>query len=235
MEPTNLNIEIKGSASTVLFGEALTPQEPVKTIIKGVINAPLQWLAVRTKEFEHTKAHITVDRDKMSITLQLDEGNHYGTSITGSLQVHPIYALFGINSGRYRTTFELAELIKMNRAYFENRQQAMELVTQLRQFKAKIDKQVAAEFNPNKGDKKACYSQTIDSNLPPSFEVKMPLFKGQAPVVFEVETYFNPDDLTCSLVSAASSERVQDEKDTTIDAVISQIKDIAPEIAILEI
>lgn len=233
----DLNITVENGIKTiqVLTGDALQPQEPRIINVSGVLDSPLKWLEKRVLEIDQKKCHIVVDRDKMMISLVINENDHYSTSIIGKMELHPVFVKFGINSGKYRTTFEMAELIKMNRSYFENRQYAMELVTLLRQFRAKIDKQIEIDTNPNKGDRRALIAQKVDSNLPPAFNIFVPIFKGTKKQDIECETYFNPDDLTCTLVSAGANDSIEEIKDTCIDEVLEKIKEITPDIAILEV
>lgn len=141
--------------------------------------------------------------------------------------------VIGINDIEEEKKSKMDE-IKMNRSYFENRQYAMELVTLLRQFKAKIDKQVEADVNPNKGDRRVLIAQKVDSNLPPAFNIIVPIFKGTEKMEIECETYFNPDDLTCTLVSAGANDSIEDMKDSCVGEVLEQIKEIAPDVAIIE-
>lgn len=234
MEKININVEEGVKILQILTGEALTPKEPQKITISGVLETPLKWLEKRSAEIEAKTAHIIVDREKMSITLVIDEKDHYSTTISGKMELHPAFLKLGINSGAYKTAFDMAELIKMNRSYFENRNYAMELVTLLRNFKAKIDKQVELEHNPNKGDKKVFVAQTVDSNLPSSFNFCIPIFKGTPKAIIECETYFNPDDMTCTLVSSEVNILIEDDKDVSIDKVLDQIRTLTPDIAILE-
>ncbi len=232
----DLNITVENGVKTVqvLTGNALEQQEPKIISLNGVLDSPLKWLEKRVSEIDQKKCHIVVDRDKMTISLVIDESDHYSTTITGKMELHPVFVKFGINAGKYRTTFEMAELIKMNRSYFENRQYAMELVTLLRQFKAKIDKQVEADVNPNKGDRRVLIAQKVDSNLPPAFNIIVPIFKGTEKQEIECETYFNPDDLTCTLVSAGANDSIEEMKDTCVGEVLDKIKEIAPDVAIIE-
>ena len=171
----------------------------------------------------------------MSIQLVIDENNHYRTEIKGQLQLHPVFLKFGINQGQYRTPIEMSEFIKMNRSYFDNKQAAMELVSLLRNFRAKVNKDVEAEVDLRKGDKRLLLAQKIESNLPEAFTIKVPIFKGGKPVEIECETYFNPDDLTCTLVSPEANDMTEQTKDGAIDTVIEGICKIAPDIAVLEI
>ena len=145
----------------------------------------------------------------------------------------PDYINFGINTGNYKMPIEWAEFFKMNRAFFENRDEAMKIVTELKAFKAKVNKQVELEADMNKGDRRTLLNQAVDSNMPKSFNLKLPLFKGQQATVIEVETYFNADDLTATLVSAKAAELIEDTKREAIDKIVSVIIETAPTLAII--
>lgn len=237
MQPKDLNITVENGVKTVevLIGSALEPKQPEKVEIFGTLEAPLKWLEKRVSEIDQKKCHVIVNREDMSILLVIDEKDHYHTSIEGKLQLHPAFLKFGINQGEYRTPIEMSELIKMNRSYFENRQEAMELVSLLRNFKAKIDKEVEADIDLRKGDRRVLVAQKIDSNLPEAFNINVPIFKGQKPKTIECETYFNPNDLTCTLVSPEANDITEEIKDGEIDKIISSIAEVAPDIAIVEI
>ncbi len=98
-----------------------------------------------------------------------------------------------------------------------------------------MNKDVEAEVDLRKGDKRLLLAQKIESNLPEAFTIKVPIFKGGKPVEIECETYFNPDDLTCTLVSPEANDMTEQTKDGAIDTVIEGICKIAPDIAVLEI
>lgn len=237
MQPKDLNITVENGIKTleVRTGTTLELKEPRKVEIFGTLDAPLKWLEKRITEIEQKKSYITVNREEMCITLIIDESNYYRTEIKGQLQLHPVFLKFGINQGQYRTPIEMSEFIKMNRSYFENRQVAMELVSLLRNFKAKVNKEVEAEIDLRKGDKRVLIAQKIESNLPEAFTIRVPIFKGHEPIDIECETYFNPEDLTCTLVSPEANDTTEQTKDNEIDTVIDMIRNVAPDIAIVEI
>lgn len=218
----------------IRHGDALPLKEPQRVHIIGTLDAPLQYLQKRIENINQKECNIIVNREAMSLRLIINEHSQYHDAIDGKLTLHPDFVNFGINSGKYKTPNDMAEFIKMNRSCFENRQEAMELVQQLRTFRAKIDKQVEAEDNRNKGDKKYLYNQIVDSNIPASFKVCIPIFRGTKKQLIELETYFNADDLTCTLVSPQANELATDYRDIAIDDVLNAIKEIAPEIVIIE-
>ncbi len=240
----DLNVTATGTELVFREGKAQEVFNPEPLRISGTLDAPLKYLQKRVdlssskrlvSGVEQSRCSIVVDRDSMSIKLAVNDRDHFADIITGSLQLHPDFVKLGINSGKYRTPMEMAEFIKMNKAFFENRNEASDLVVQLRKFKAKVDRQVEAEFNPNKGDKKTVIQQAVETNLPPTFKVCIPIFKGGNKEVLEVETYFNPDDLTCTLICADANEKAQDYKDNAINEILCGITDITPDIVIMEV
>lgn len=172
----NLHVKIENGIKTVEIreGKALELKEPRIINISGVLDSPLKWLEKRINTIDMLKSNIIVDRDKMTITLTVEETEHYNKTIAGKLELHPDFLKFGINSGQYRTAIEMSEFIKMNRAHFENRQTALDLTAKLKNFKAKVNKDVEAEYDLNKGDKRLLINQAVESNLPESFKVIYP-------------------------------------------------------------
>ena len=226
---------VKGQGRELIIrqGKAVELHEPERVNISGTIDAPARWVEMRADCIAPKRCHVLVDRDRMAIKLQCDENDYYGTGITGSLQLSEEYRRFGINSGEYRTHFELAELIKMNRSYFENKTTAMKLVSELQNFKAKVDKEVEQSDN-NRGDRRLLVAQAVKHNLPESFTLVLPIFKGVAEQTIEVEVYVNPSDLTCTLVSPEANDIVVSSRDALMDAVIDRIRTASPEIVIIE-
>ncbi len=233
MEELKVNVENGVKTLEIRTGKALELKEPKKVSVSGVLTAPLEWLKQRKEQIAQKQAYIKVNADKGIIVLQLDEKDFYGAVITGSLEISPIFEKFGINSGEYKTPLEMSEFVKMNRAHFENRTAAMALVTELRNFKAKVNKEVEQEVNLNRGDKRLLMAQAVDSNIPETFNVCLPIFKGMPKQTFEVETYFNPDDLTCTLVSPSANEICEDVKQNEINKVVAEIEKECPDIVII--
>lgn len=222
-----------GGEITIREGKALPVHEPERVCISGTIDAPARWLERRVDTLNQKACHVVVDRDAMTITLQCDENNYYGTQICGKLTISPEFELFGINKGEYKTHFELAELIKMNRTYFENRSVAMKLVTELQNFKAKVDKEIEQSDN-NRGDRRILLHQAVQHNLPEAFTLFLPIFKSTPTQSIQVEVYVNPADLTCTLVSPEANDFIAERRDDLINDVITRICGSAPDVVIIE-
>lgn len=229
---TEMNIE-DGKDMVIRFGDALPLKEPKYVSIHGTIDAPARWVEKRKDDIVSADAHILVDRDHMTITLNTDENNFYSDQIVGTLTLSTEMQEFGINTGEYMSCFDMADRIKQLRTYFETQQEAMKLVTELRSFKAKIDKELELS-DDKRGNQKIMRAQTVESNLPKSFKVNMPIFKGTEKRTFEVEVEINPNDLSCTLVSPDAHDIVVQERDNQMDAVLGRIGDAAPNIVIIE-
>lgn len=229
---TELNTE-EGKETIIRFGDALPLKEPKAVSISGTIDAPARWIEKRKDCIAQTDAHVLVDRDKMSITLNIDENSAYSDQIIGTLTLSSEMQEFGINTGEYMSCFDMADRIKQLRTYFETQQEAMKLVTELRSFKAKIDKELELS-DDKRGNQKIMRAQTVESNLPKSFKVNMPIFKGTEKRTFEVEVEINPNDLSCTLVSPDAHDIVVQERDSQMDGVLVRIAEAAPNIVIIE-
>ena len=229
---TEMNIE-DGKDMVIRFGDALPLKEPKYVSINGTIDAPARWVEKRKDDIVSADAHILVDRDHMTITLNTDENNFYSDQIVGTLTLSTEMQEFGINTGEYMSCFDMADRIKQLRTYFETQQEAMKLVTELRSFKAKIDKELELS-DDKRGNQTIMRAQTVESNLPKSFKVNMPIFKGTEKRTFEVEVEINPNDLSCTLVSPDAHDIVVQERDSQMDAVLGRIGEAAPNIVIIE-
>ncbi len=215
---------------------ALDPKEPERVVISGTIDAPFRWLEKRIELINQKATNIIVNRDKMGLALTIDETNYYQTEINGILQVSKEMQEFGINVEKKWEPIKLSKFIKMHRAFFTDKSQNMMLVSTLKNFKAKVNQDIERSKEEN-GSKVDNYSQVVDSNLPKSFKLNIPLFKGFACEEIEVEIYADVDgrDVSLSLVSAGANEAIEEYKNKVIDEQLDAIRQIAPDIVIIEV
>lgn len=226
-------IEIRPTSDILTIYEGAAPiiQVPEILNIKGTIDAPARWL--KHKVIIALNGHVVVNRENLSIELNLEDKDHFGDTITGKAELHPIFKKFGVNAGSYRTAQELAQLFKMNRSFFENQSTAMSLVTELQNFKAKVAKEIE-KSDDNRANKTDLTSQIVNSNLPEKFNLNIPIFKGEAKQLFEVEIYINSSDLTCTLVSPQANDMTESFRDEIIDRVLAAIIELHPTLTIIE-
>lgn len=154
----------------------LDPKEQERVVINGTIDAPLRWLEKRVELINQKATNIIVNRDKMGLALTIDETNYYQTEINGILQPSKEMQEFGINVEKKWEPIKLSKFIKMHRAFFTDKSQNMILVSILKNFKAKVNQDIERSKEEN-GSKVDNYSQVVDSNLPKSFKLNIPLLK----------------------------------------------------------
>lgn len=215
---------------------ALDPKEQERVVINGTIDAPLRWLEKRVELINQKSSNIIVNRDKMGLALTIDETNFYQTEINGILQASKEMMEFGINTDKKWEPIKLSQFFKMHRAFFKDKSENMTLVSALKNFKAKVNQDIERSKEEN-GSKTDNYSQVVDSNLPKSFKLNIPLFKGFANEEIEVDIYADVDgrDISLSLVSAGANEAIEEYKNKVINEQLDAIRKIAPDIVIIEI
>ncbi len=233
--------DYNGSPIEVILREGqaamqLDPKEPLKVSISGTIDAPFRWLEKRVELIDQKKANIIVNRDKMAMSLSINETDYYQSKISGVLQESKEMVEFGINTDKKWEPIKLSQFFKMHRAFFKDKSENMMLVSILKNFKAKVNQDIERSKEEN-GSKVDNYSQVVDSNLPKSFKLNVPLFKGFACEEIEVEIYADVDgrDVSLSLVSAGANEAIEEYKNKVIDEQLKHISLIAPDIVIIEV
>lgn len=216
--------------------EQLPNKEPNPVDIEGTIDSPFRWLEKRAKMINHDTAHVLVSRDEMEIALVDKETDYYANYVKGSLELSKEMREFGINVEKSWEPAKLAQFLKMHRAFFKDKAENMSLVTILKNFKAKVAQDIERSKEDN-GSKTDNFSQVVDSNLPKSFKLCIPLFKGFGPEEIEVEIYADVDgrNVSLSLVSAGANETIEECKNSVIDEQIRLISETAPDIVIVEV
>ena len=216
--------------------ELLEIKEPERVVISGTIDTPFRWLEKRIELINQKASNIIVNRDVMGIALTVDETNYYQSDIRGELKTSKGMMEFGINTEKKWEPIKLSKFLKMHRAFFTDKSQNMMLVSTLKNFKAKVNQDIERSKEEN-GIKVDNYSQVVDSNLPKSFKLNIPLFKGFACEEIEVEIYADVDgrDVSLSLVSAGANEAIEEYKNKVIDEQLDAIRQIAPDIVIIEV
>lgn len=213
--------------------------EPEKVNINGTIGSIFSFLEKRWNcegQIDHEHTHIIVDRDNLSMTLVANETDARNKMVVaGKLQLSRQFLAFHINDGYAWEPIELSQFIKMNRAYFADRDTNMKLVSVFKNFKAKVNTDYERDRKEN-GSFTDNYSQIVDSNMPDRFSVVLPIFKGTAANTIDVETYATIDghDVTVQLMSPSAQQVVDETLDAIIDEQIASIKEIAPEIPFIE-
>lgn len=232
---TQAEITIREGAAEKL----LDPKAPVRIDLKGVIGAPVEFLTRRRSEAEQInpkRCHVIVSRENVSITLITNENDAYTSgSIVGQLTPHPKFTEFGINRATFWEPNALGQFFKMNRAFFPDKAANMRLVTALKNFEASVDSKIEKQKS-EKGDFKDNYSGVVMSNLPEAFALRIPIFKGTEAEDIEVEFYASVDgrEVRLQLISPGACQLLEELRDKVINDEIAAIRELSPEIAIIE-
>lgn len=125
---------------------------------------------------------------------------------------------------------------KMNRAFFADRKTNMELVTTLMNFTATINSKIDRAVAEN-GSRTDNFVQMVNSNLPESFTIVLPIFKGMPAETIEVETFAQVSgrEVAFTLLSPGAQATLEDLRDKVIDSEVAKIREIAPDIAVIEV
>ena len=215
----------------------LETKAPEKIDISGVIATPLEWLKKRVETIEQNEAHIEVDREALTITLVVNERDYYNKAkIIGKIAFSEQFLAFGINSDKGWVPAKLGQFIRLNRGVFDDKEKCATLVSLLKGFQATCNAKIQKQQDPS-GSRAEIYQQEVSSNLPKSFTVNIPIFKGTAKQAIEVEFdhYVSDANVMLQLVSPGANELTEIYRDTEIDNVLKGIRETAPDIAILEL
>jgi len=217
----------------------LEPKAPVKTKLQGVIGVPLEYLKKRVEkgQFTQERSHLIVNREAIKLSLIINEDNEYERGqIDGTLEFHPKFIDFGINTGKVWTPTELGMFFKMNRAFFPDIATNMKLVTDLMNFTATVNNTLEKSVKET-GDRTDNFVQVVNSNLPKSFVLNVPIFKGMNAETLEVETFakINGREVAFTLLSPGANQTLEAIRDKAVDDQLGQIIKVAPDIAIIEV
>jgi hypothetical protein len=214
-------------------------KEPLRLAISGTLGAPTEFLTRRMDQPDQVnqkRCHIVVDREEILIVLVTNENDGYLSSrIAGKLEFHPKFIAFGINTGKDWTPTQLGLFFKMNRAFFISVDDNMRLVTLLMNFTASVNNSIERSVREN-GDRSDKFEQLVNSNLPKSFNLRIPIFKGMPAEIIEVETFakVNGREVSFVLLSPGAQATQEDIRDKAIDGELNAIRSICPDIAIIE-
>jgi len=218
--------------------EELATKAPIKVNVSGVITTPFDWLEKRIDTVNQKRANILVDREAMTITLTTNEDDEYTTGkIKGAVEFSEIFERFGINDcEKGWIPAKLGQFLRLNRVVFEDKEKCMTLVSKLKNFTAKVNAEIQ-KMRDSSGSTADVYRQTVESSLDNSFTVRMPIFKGTEPQNIEVEfdNYVMNGEVMLQLVSPGANEVAESYKNKCLDDVLAKIRNIAPDIAILEV
>jgi len=220
---------------TVREGKALELKEPLKIEIYGDINTVASFLKVRSSQedlpglqsIDINKAVVIVDKAAMTIELSLDPQNYYGAKVKGSIELSDELQQFFINKTKLFTREELIKLIKFSRLLFADTELHAKLLAAYQTFKASANVDMTAS-NDTRGNKNNSFDKKVTTDLPDSFVLNVPIFKGQEKKSFRVEICLDVTDGGGRFwfESVELNDLIEIEKEVIISKQIESCKDL---------
>lgn len=212
---------------TVLIGKASDPLPiPQAVTITGDINSPGRFASKRKDTFGADAAHVIVNRTNRTITLIVDETNPLGKRIEGTLSIHPDLKPFNINQHKLYTIKELADLLRMRRQFFRERERHNAIMKGLAEFSAKTDVEIR-QADDRKGNAESHHKRTSRLALDLEFVLHIPVFNGFNAKEFHVDILADVTDggVRLWLESVELAELMHKEEETIFAAVLDQLTD----------
>lgn len=198
---------LSGNELTIREGKAVDPlplKEPKIINLSGDIHTVSAFLLGRlsghsSQGVEKDKAIVVVDKVARTIQLFLDPENHYGASVLAKLEMSPELAAFRINTDERWDRKRLAQQLKFNGAYFEDKILKDAIVAGLYKLRIKTEKEIQQEQD-NAGNRKNSVEVNVidDNGFERFFTLNIPLFKGFRPEKFQVEICYEVLDNSVS-------------------------------------
>lgn len=218
--------------------QQLELKEPESINVTGVLSTPLDWLTKRIDTIEQKKANIVVNREEMTITLTINESDYYTKStFVGKAAYSEIFEKFHINDEKMGwIPAKLGQFLRLNRAVFADKSENMKLVSALKNFTANAKSEIEKQRDPSGSRADVYRTHRWKAICPRVSPVNLYIFKGteKTPIEVEFDHYLTDGDVFLQLVSPGAKEVADEYRDRCIDDVLAKIREIAPDIAIME-
>lgn len=249
-EGVTQELEVSGIQEIIIRkGEAGKVYDPEPVKINGTITAPRSFYDPRKKAdlsqrvegqpftpyFHPHHTHVVVDRENGQIQLINQENSRFASIITGTLSGSKDYKDLGINSLTPRSPGDLGKLLKRYRHLFPNQEDGMKLIGELLNFSATINTNVEKKED-QRANKKSLLAQSVETNIPLSFYLNVPVFKGSDPVKLKIEINLDSRGsgmVDCYLESPEALDLINTQRDEIIDTQLSAF--IEDGISVIEI
>ncbi|MEO3601301.1 hypothetical protein ABG853_00110, partial [Phocaeicola vulgatus] len=131
--------------------DELPIKQPESISVSGVIRTPLDWLEKRIDTIDQKRANIKVNREKMSITLTVNEDDYYTkNTFVGTVELSEVFSKFGINDGECGwIPAKLGQFLRLNRGVFMQKEDCMKLVSVLKNFTANAKTEIQKQRDPS--------------------------------------------------------------------------------------
>ena len=201
------------------------PKNGVKPI--GAIGNPVEY--ARKRAPSPGDSHVRVNRDQGVLKLVCGESLpcEQQDVVTGVIDPDALYQEFKINANHPWDANDLAKLFKRRRKCFPKVAENLELVKALSNFKAAIETNLEKIDDKTVRRFKTAVEKTVNSGLPQSFTLKMPIIKGEQEIEFAVDVILEAGDGRVSIfLDSIEAEEFADEiKNTAIEKQLEYLRE----------
>lgn len=220
LENVKLNITTdKDTTVTILTGKAEPVIYPLKVAIKGSIDAPAEYFLKRKEIIDANNSRVEVNTHQKVITLIIGENKDNGITVTGKAEYDKDFLELGINSTKTYSLLELAKVLKFKGCYFKDREQHENLLTNLMNFKIRVEKDFE-NSNDFKGTAANSKATKIKHDIPLDFKLVMPVILGQPKIEIDVEVCIDASNGSVELW--LESIKLKNEIDTIVAELLDK-------------
>ena len=233
-ETTEVNVNVEGDTLTLLHGTAKDQKNLRNTEVVGNLNSVSRWLAKRnhTDYFKKDESYCIADTETGKLKLVVNEQDPFGNyEIKGEIKQSDVFKEIGINTTKRYNPINLANKFRLMRSYFVSHEAHATLCANLKNIKTKVNANVEAKVSDN-GDRRLLFEQEVDSNMPESFEMNLPIIKGEKKQKVLVNVILTsagiPEvdggDIKCFLVSEDAQDFLIERTESLIEKEVKLIE-----------
>ena len=168
-----VNAEKGTNLIEVREGSSLKLREPSIVNLTGTITSVSSYLAKR--EISSKESHVIIDDDNQEIILCVNEHDYYKDTIKGKLLFDSDLNKFGINEDKLFSIGELIQLLRLKKYMFADSEQHLKLISSLKQFKIKIEKDIE-NSDDDRGNTRKLIEQKLTTEVPMNFTLNAIVF-----------------------------------------------------------
>ena len=225
-----LDFALENGILEVIFreGDAPVKHNPNPVKISGTITAPALFVAGRKDDFSESKRHCLVSKTDGKIELIINEQSTTDKyTVIGQIEISKKFKNLGINTDTSYQPKELANKLKLLRNLFPKPLEHAQICATLRNL-VPITYWEIEDNDDKRGNVKQTFVQTVESNVPDSITLRIPLLEGEDPVDIEVAVTLEASgtsQIECFLESIEAAEIIEEQFEKRVSEEVEKIKE----------
>lgn len=170
---------------TILQGESPKHIEPKTINVEGNIKVPGEYLG-KCDSIDPQDSYVTVSLSNQEIKFYVGKHDHYQDVFIGKMRESHHLSGLQVNKDFQSNSKSLAKLLKKYKPFIH--EDDFGIIGKLMSFQAKITTIIESNSEQS-GNRKELLEKTVDSKIPSSFRVRIPIFEGFDPEEFTIEIW----------------------------------------------